>query len=92
MFLAIYCLGWMKKRKMLPVHGMIAASTQNVTGGGWVASTPTTSAAGRKSRVHETKDVPKGYKGIYSPPKMPKLDLATDAGYVANLVNVTTWL
>ena len=85
----------MKKRKMLLVHGMIAASTQNVTGGGWVASTPTTSAARRKSRVqasHETKDVPKGYKGIYSPPKMTKLDLATDAGYVANLVNVTTWL
>jgi len=29
---------------------------------------------------------------LYLPPKFPKLDLATDAEYVANLVNVNMWL
>jgi len=35
--------------------------------------------------------VPKGYKGIYTP-KLPKLDLATDAAHGANLVDVNIWL
>ena len=34
---------------------------------------------------------PRGYKGIYSS-KLPKMDLTTDAEYVANLVNVIMWL
>jgi len=33
----------------------------------------------------------RGYKGINTP-KLPKLDLTTDAEYVANLVNVSMWL
>ena len=34
--------------------------------------------------------IPKGYKGMYTPPKLPKVDLTTDAEYAANLVNVIT--
>ena len=31
----------------------------------------------------------RGLKGIYIPPKLPKLDLTTDAEYVANLVHIS---
>jgi len=43
--------------------------------------------------VHTCESVvyPRGYKGIYSS-KLPKMDLTTDAEYVANLVNVIMWL
>ena len=33
-----------------------------------------------------------GYKKTYTLPKLPKLDLTTDAEYVTNLVNVSMWL
>jgi len=35
--------------------------------------------------------VPRGYKRIYTP-KSAKMDITTDAEYVANLVNVNIWL
>ena len=33
-----------------------------------------------------TSGVPSGYKGIYIPPKLPKLDFTTDAEYVAKYI------
>jgi len=44
-------------------------------------------------RVERPGAYPRGYKGIYTP-KLPKLDLTTDAEYVANLVKVQfiTWV
>ena len=42
-------------------------------------------------RVTEAVMHPRGFKWIYSP-KLPKLDLTTEAEYVANVVNVNMWL
>ena len=46
-------------------------------------------------RTHGRPNIPRAYprgiKGFIST-KLPKLDLTTDAKYVANLVNVNTWL
>jgi len=48
-----------------------------------LATTPS-----RQPYTHTTTSrLPEGYKGIYIR-KLPKLDLTTDAEYVANLVNV----
>ena len=42
--------------------------------------------------VYISRGVPMGYRGIYTPQKLPKLYLTADAEYDANFVNVSMWL
>jgi len=53
--------------------------------------TPTSSQSRFSSAILQMLGLGAYAREIYTSPKLPKFDLATDAEYVASLVNVNTW-